>query len=209
MARTYPTEWRKFCKTINTHIGFNYYSHNIKANVNIGDLNRFSARYAIAQDFNGINIMNSTKDTRLGYEALMRALLTWSTVETYFNIFPITSNDVYTCISFTQTESNNIRSQLNAIGNDTIQFYKFISTNCNTRHKINTGDFLSNKNFNPIMLLSSIRHVFGHGELSANVNNVNPESINRIVNILKSEIMKKIDSSFSVLVQGHPNYGTV
>lgn len=209
MARTYPSEWSKFCKTINTNNGFLYYTSNIKANICIGDINRFAARYAVAEDFNGINIMGSTRETRLGYEALMKALLTWSTLETYFHIFPVGLTDIYTCFSFTSQEKHDIRSKLNAIGSDTITFYTFISSNCNSRHQVNINDFITNNNFNPIMLLSAIRHAFGHGDLSANVNNVNPESINKIVNILKKEIMTKIDTSFSSLVQSHPDYSIV
>lgn len=209
MARTYPSEWSKFCKTIKTNNGFSYYASNIKAQTLIGDINRFAARYAVAEDFNGIDIMGSTIDTRLGYEALMRALLTWSVVETHFNIFSVGLTDVYTCFFFTPNEKHDIRSKLNAIGNDTITFYKFISLNSNSRHKANANDFIANNDFNPIMLLSAIRHVFGHGDLSANVNNVNPKSINKIVNILKKEIMTKIDISFSLLVQTHPDYSTV
>lgn len=209
MARTYPSEWSKFCKTIKSNIGFSYYSSNMKANLSIGDINRFAARYSVAVDFNGVDIMNSTRETRLGYESLMRALLSWSTLETYFSIFLVSSSDVYTCFTFTQNEKSNIRSKLYSIGSDTIVFYTFIASNCNPRHKKNTNDFMANNDFNPLMLLSAIRHVFGHGDLSANVNNVNPESINKIVNILKKEIMTKIDTSFSSLVQAHPDYTTV
>ncbi|WP_076707377.1 hypothetical protein [Yersinia enterocolitica] len=209
MTRTYPSEWSKFCKTIKTNNGFSYYASNIKAKILLGDINRFAARYSVAEDFNGVDIINSTRETRLGYEALMRALLTWSTLETYFHIFPVGLTDIYTCFSFGAKEKHDIRSKLNAIGNDTIKFYTFISSNCNTRHEANTNAFIKNNDFNPIMLLSAIRHVFGHGDLSANVNNVNPESINKIVNILKKEIMTKIDTSFSLLVQSHPDYSTV
>lgn len=208
MARAYPTEWNKFCKTINTQTGFLYYSSIIKANIFIGDLDRFAARYAIAEDFKGVNISNSSKKTRLGYEALMRALLVWSVVETYFKIFPVTSTSVYKCLSFTVSEKNNIETQLNAIGNDMTKFYSFISSNsnCNSAHRKNINKFLANKDFNTAMLLSAIRHVFGHGELSANVSNVNPKSIDKIVNILKKEILTKIDDCFTLLVQGHPEY---
>ncbi|WP_238494039.1 hypothetical protein [Pantoea ananatis] len=209
MTRTYPSEWNKFCKTIKTNNGFSYYASNVKANIVLGDINRFAARYSVAEDFNGVDIINSTRDTRLGYEALMRALLTWSALETYFNIFPVGLTDVYTSFSFNAKEKNDIRSKLKAIGNDTINFYTFISSNCNRRHEANTNAFITNNDFNPIMLLSAIRHVFGHGDLSANVNNVNPKSINKIVKILKKEIMTKIDTSFSLLVQSHPNYSTV
>lgn len=209
MTRTYPSEWRIFCKTIKTNNGFSYYASNIKANILLADINRFAARYSVAEDFNGIDILNSTRETRLGYEALMRALLTWSALETYFNIFPVGFTDVYTSFSFDAKEKDDIRIKLNAIGNDTIKFYTFISSNCNDRHKANTKAFIKNNDFNPTMLLSAIRHVFGHGELSANVNDVNPESINKIVNILKKEIMTKIDTSFSLLVQSHPDYSTV
>lgn len=209
MARTYPTEWDKFCKIINTSVGFTHYTHKLKSNVFIEDLNRFAARYAVAEDFQGIDIKNSTTDTKLGYEALMRSLLVWSTVESYFNIFITNTNSHYTCLSYTPVEKSNIKIQLDAIGADMNQFYSFILLNCNSDHQDNINYFLIGQDYNPTMLLSAIRHVFGHGELSANVNNVSPRSINKIVNILKSEILKKIDDSFTLLVKNHPNYSNV
>lgn len=206
MARTYPTEWKKFCRTIHTSIGFNHYTKKIKRNISLGDLNRFSARYSVAKDFIGIDIQNSTIKTKLGYEALMNTLLVWSVVEYYFIIFKTKTTSHYNCLTYNTSELNAIRSQINAIGFDVKIFYLFIKSHCNPDHKKNIDCFLNSHNYNPTMLLSAIRHVFSHGKLTANVSKVKSASINSIVNILKLYILNNIDDKFSLIVKSHPDY---
>lgn len=206
MARTYPTEWKKFCKTIHTSIGFNHYTKKIKKNVSLDDLNRFSARYSVAKDFIGIDIQNSTIKTKLGYESLMNTLLVWSVVEYYFIIFKTNAKSHYKCLTYSASELNAIRMQINAIGVDVNTFYSFIKLHCNSAHKDNIEYFLNGQNYNPTMLLSAIRHVFSHGKLTANVSKVKSASINSIVNILKLYMLDNIDDKFSLIVKSHPDY---
>ncbi|GGI81785.1 hypothetical protein GCM10007978_19490 [Shewanella hanedai] len=209
MTRGYPTEWDKFCKIERNYGGFTHYT--LKVGTVIGDVNRFSARYALAEDFNGITIKNSTVDTMLGYEALMRSLFIWSTAESYHKLLPSGSGGKYTFLNYSPVEKSNLRTSLISIGPDMIAFYTFIagSSNLDPRHQDFVNDFLAGRDFNPTRLLSSMRHVFGHGELSANVQGVKPKSINDITTILKSVILGKIDEHFSLLVQGHPDYSNV
>ncbi|MCG9646897.1 hypothetical protein L1D18_22785 [Vibrio parahaemolyticus] len=209
MARGYPTDWKKFCDIEKTYGGFSNYT--LKAGTAIGDINRFAARYALAEDFNGISISNSTENTMLGYEALMRSLFIWSTSETYHKLLPVGSGGKYTYLSYSSTEKTSLRSTLTAIGNDMNVFYDFIanSPNLDQPHRDAVNAFLAGHDYNPTRLLSSIRHVFGHGELSANVRGGNPKSINRITTVLKDVILGKIDSHFSGLVQSHPQYSNV
>lgn len=61
MVREYPASWEKFCKIERNHSDFTHYR--FKAGTTIGDLNRFAARYALAADFDGVKIKNSTKQT--------------------------------------------------------------------------------------------------------------------------------------------------
>ncbi|HAT7506203.1 hypothetical protein [Citrobacter braakii] len=102
MGREYPASWEKFCKIERNHGDFTHYR--FKAGTTIGDLNRFAARYALAADFDGVKIKNSTKQTNLGYEALMRSLLVWSTVESYCYVLPIGSGGKYSFLSYTISE---------------------------------------------------------------------------------------------------------
>lgn len=209
MARGYPTDWKKFCDIEKMYGSFSHYT--LKAGTAIGNVNRFAARYALAEDFNGIRISNSTTNTMLGYEALMRALFIWSTSETYYNLLPQGSGDKYSYLKYSITDKLNLRIALTAIGSDMVVFYSFIynSPNIDKRHRDAVKDFLAGQDYNPTRLLSSIRHVFGHGELSANVKGVKPKSINNITTILKAVILGKIDSHFSALVQSHPKYSSV
>jgi hypothetical protein len=209
MVRDYPKEWKKFCDIEKTYGGFTYYS--LRSKTTIGDLNRFAARYALAKDLDKIIIKNSSEDTMLGYETLMRSLLVWSTSELYFSLLPPQSETKYTFLTFTTSEKNKLRNSLTSIGPDLNNFYYYIrdSKNIDKPHKDSVNDFLSGGDFNPMRLLSSVRHTFGHGELSANVNGVNPKSIEFIVNLLKDAILDKIDENFSSLVKKHPDYSKV
>lgn len=209
MGREYPASWSQFCKIESNYGNFTHYS--FRAGTTIGDLNRFAARYSLAADFEGVIIRNSTKKTNIGYEALMRALLVWSTVESYYNVLPSGSGGKYKYLSYTAQEENNLTSLLKKNGPDVIGFYTYISTspNVEVNNRTSVQNFLSGKNYNPIHLLSSIRHAFGHGDLSAHVDGVNPQTINNISKILKTSILEKIDDHFSSLVRSHPNYSNI
>lgn len=203
MARTYPTDWGRFCDIERKHGGFTHYK--LKAGTKIGDLNRFAARYSLAEDFKGIIINNSTPDTMLGYEALMRSLFVWSASEAYHKVLPGTAGK-YKYLIFSTSEKSKLRNELYAIGPNLITFYTFVKDNCINPQKSEIEDFLAGNDFNPMYLLASIRHVFSHGELSANVKGVSPNSINQITIILKRVILDNIDTRFTALVTSHPNY---
>lgn len=203
MARSYPTDWIRFCDIEKKHGGFTNY--NLKAGTTIGDLNRFAARYSLAKDFEKIVINNSTPDTMLGYEALMRSLFVWSASEAYHKVLSGTGGK-YKYLFFTTLEKSGLNTSLNAIGPDIKTFYTFILNNCETFQRPEINNFLAGNDFNPMYLLASIRHVFSHGELSANVEGVNPKSIKLITEVLKDIILDKIDTHFTALVQSHPNY---
>ncbi|WP_025565700.1 hypothetical protein [Psychromonas sp. SP041] len=209
MARSYPFEWDKFCKIHKKYGGFTHY--NLNAGVTIGDLNRFAARYALAKDFNGIDISHSTLDTRSGYEALMRSLFVWSVAESYHKLLPSSVGGKYAFLQYDTLEKSNLRVQLDATGTDMISFYTYISAsnNLDSAHSSNVNDFLAGNDYNPTRLLSCIRHVFGHGELSANVNGVKPKSIETITTILKNLVLNKVDLHFIALVKTHPDYTKV
>lgn len=204
MTRDYPTAWTKFCDIEKTHGGF--INYNLKAGTTIGDLNRFAARYALAKDFKGIIINNSTEETMLGYEALMRSLFVWSTSETYHKILPVGTSGKYKYLTFTAADKSTLRTSLNVIGSDLTDFYTFICSRCEKFQQPSINDFLAGNDFNPMILLASIRHVFSHGDLSANVKDVNPKSIIKITENLKDTILDKIDDHFTSLVKSHPNY---
>lgn len=203
MARSYPTDWVRFCDIEKKYGGFTNY--NLKAGTTIGDLNRFAARYIMAKDFEKIIINNSTPDTMLGYEALMRSLFVWSASEAYHNVLPGTAGK-YKYLIFSASEQSTLGSTLNAIGPEIKTFYTFISSNCDPFLQPEINNFLAGNDPNPMYLLASIRHVFSHGELSANVKGVNPKSIKKITEVLKDIILDKIDIHFTALVQSHPNY---
>ncbi|PXW53056.1 hypothetical protein DFO55_113123 [Grimontella sp. AG753] len=209
MGRKYPASWEKFCKIERDYGDFTHYR--FKTGITIGDLNRFAARYALAADFDGVMIKNSTKQTNLGYEALMRSLLVWSAVESYYYVLPIGSGKKYDFLSYTISEKNSLTTSLKNTGPDLIRFYTYISTspNVEVNHRTSVQGFLAGGNYNPIHLLSSIRHAFGHGDLSAHVDGVNPQTINNISKILMASILEKIDDHFSSLVRSHPNHSDV
>lgn len=141
MARDYPAEWGIFCNIEKIHGGFTNY--NLKTGTTVGDLNRFAARYALAMDFNGIIINNSTQETMLGYEALMRSLLVWCTSETYHKILPVGTPVKYKYLIFTAADKLTLRTNLNAIGSDLTDFYTFTCSRSEKFQKTHINNFLA------------------------------------------------------------------
>ncbi|ATG01263.1 hypothetical protein [Lelliottia amnigena] len=203
MARSYPTDWAKFCDIEEKHKGFTYYKLNSKAKV--GDVSRFAARYALAKDFKNISVDNSTADTTLGYEALMKALLAWSVSEAYYKLLSVNVGK-YKYLTFTNSEITKIKSSLNATGSDLNTFFNFVKVRCEKKLRRSINKFLAGGDCEPLVLLATVRHVFSHGDLSANVEGVKPKSVNTIVEVLKNTILEKIDAEFTLLVKRHPNY---
>ncbi|QUM88849.1 hypothetical protein HWV03_08575 [Moritella sp. 36] len=208
MARTYPRAFKAFCDIERNNGDFSEYAFH--SGVIIGDINRFSARYALAMDFNGINVNGSTAETERGYEALMRCLLAWGVVESYINLYPNVRGGNHAFFTFSSSECNALCNELVLLGSDVSRLYDFIITNKHTdqTHKQQLHAFLNGTSLSPTYLLSGIRHVFGHGVLTGNVSNINTSVLNDLSKKLRDVLFDKLELHFDSVVQLHPDFTT-
>lgn len=73
-----PSYWKVFCQWRRTNEPLN-----LPENISLFELNRFAARYRLAQAFNGIDANGYAKDTVDAYGAVLKVFLAYSALEQF------------------------------------------------------------------------------------------------------------------------------
>jgi hypothetical protein len=77
----YPSLWSEYDSHV-VHTGSDFFGFT----PDIGDVNRFGARFRAAASFRGVILDGYTLATAAGYSALCRVLFTWSAFESFMAI---------------------------------------------------------------------------------------------------------------------------
>lgn len=163
-----------------------------------GDVTRFNARYRLAKSFKKIELETYSDNIILGYEGLTRAFLTYSALETYIRLF---ANEKKISIAklginfIDKHQADTVLKKIFKIDNKK-QFYAFIKLYANNDIKKSIDDFYNQEDHNIILLLASIRHIFGHGILTPSVNGISPKKVNKICTLLSIFILEQIANDF-------------
>jgi len=176
------------------------------SNCSHGAITRVNARYRVAKSFKSIELDNFTKETQLGYSALVKTLLTYSALETYIKLFNSASN-VSIPLESINLEIINIEDA-NLISNKILnldknkKFYNFISYFSDKDNiKNNIEKFYNEEEHNIIFLLAGMRHIFGHGYLSASSNKITPIKVNQIGNLISDFVLESMANHFSKTIE--------
>jgi len=201
--------WKPFCHIERNHRN-NFNSYGFKRTIQIGDVNRLSARYTLAYDFESINVSNMQNTTIKGYSSLLRCLLTWGVIESYYELFPNSTGGIAFFYNYNLDKKDLLLSKLREIP-DTDKLYQFIQNDKNTNptHKENITLFLNGNNCNPSYLLSGIRHVFGHGILTGNVDKINTIQLEKISYLLRDFFLDLVNEHFTQTVKNHQNFNSL
>jgi len=165
-----------------------------------GDVTRVNARYRVAKSFKKINLETFSDEVILGYSGLVKAFLSYSTLEGYIKLL---SNKEKISIPL-EAESFIDSSQAKVISEKILKldnkkkFYAFIQSYVDRQNiKKNIDKFYNGEEHNIVSLLAGVRHIFGHGILSSSSNKIKPKKVNEICNLLSDFILEEIANDFA------------
>lgn len=195
MERQYPSHWGYFD-------GYVRYHHSVPFGFkdDIANINRFSARFRVASSFSNLSLENFSAPTEAGYSGLCRVFLVWSAYEVFLDIIELHPSKTQELLNRYDSQSFILKIRELDVGD---RFYKFIYERVNKTHKSELDKYFQEDDCNPQYLASAIRHIFAHGTLSANANDVSPNVVANICNILAEYLLKVMDDEFSRKIESH------
>lgn len=184
----YPTNWTQYDRDV-YYVGagqFGFVANN-------GDVNRFGARFRAAACYRGVNLEGYSPATTGGYSALCRVLFTWSAFESFMHICGLdqrTAGPILDARGATAIIAEVRRADAGSV------FYRFIYDRVNAAHQRELDNFFNDDPFNAGYLASAIRHLFAHGWLTPNANQVAPDTVVTVCNTLCDFLIDVMDQEF-------------
>lgn len=212
MSRTEPTEWDKFCKLSKLHP---FTDFSLPSTTVIGQANRYRARYSLVSDITQVKINHCNEDTADGYTQLMRVVMAWGAVESFFNLKGIHINKYANRTNhlkplYDAALESDLRNDFN--NPEYLKFFEVVHReSTDTKHQQEIGSYLENPsgNYELSYLASGVRHTFAHGILTPHSGNVKPKTTIEICKKLIYFFLPIIDLEFSKVVRNHPEYANV
>ena len=163
----------------------------------VGNVNRFAARYRAARCFRGIEIEGYSDGVRAGYAALCRVLFVYSALEAYIKIMGMEPRDL--AGPFQNYGATDVLAKLR-VADPGDRFYKFIYDRVNSTHKKELDSYFKDDPCNVTYLASAIRHIFAHGWLTPSAGGGDATQAVQVCDMLSECILGFLDSSFSEVV---------
>lgn len=190
----YPPGWSTFNEKFASHSAADFGFAGSKT-----DISRFAARYRAARCFRKVEFKGLTQETADCYSALCHLLLTYSAFEYLLRALKLRPNQASAFFNPQERDEVLRKVRLRDPGD---ALFTFMKPFLNKEHKEELKLYLSSKPCNPFFLASGIRHLFVHGELTANpkdVTNVAIRNASRylvpvLVEVMDREFKKKIDA---------------
>ena len=211
MSSTELSEWTKFCKLEKTH-GFS--SFGFHSSTQRGDVYRFGARYSLAADLSTVTVNGRTQNTSDGYAQLMRTVMAWGVVESYFELSDIkigsqNARNSYLVPYYDLVKITALKSKLNH--QQCFKFFTELKSHVNPSHQTAINDYLANPvgGYDVSYLFSAIRHVFAHGILTPHTGKVTPKVTVKICKSLIEFFLSLMSEEFGKRVRLHSNYASV
>ena len=184
----YPTNWRHYDRDV-YYVGAGQFGFD----TDNGDVNRFAARFRAAACYRGVNLEGYSAATAGGYSALCRVLFTWSAFESFLGICGL--DQVTAAPILDARGAGAVIAKIRRADTGSL-FYRFIYDRVNTAHKRELENFFNNDPFNAAYLASAIRHLFAHGSLTPNANQVDPDTVTTVCNALCEFLLTVMDDEF-------------
>ncbi len=184
----YPTQWSVFDKHANLGPAI------LNLAGSMGDVNRFGARFRLAKAFRGLNLDNYSSSTAQGYSSLCRVMFAWSAFEQFMEVTDTKQSNLGLLLAKYNTPK--LQQQIRLLDVDD-RLYKFIYDRVNQTHKTELDNYFKADPCNVTYLASAIRHIFAHGTLTPNANQVEPGVVVEVCDLLSRALIKVMDDEFS------------
>ncbi|WP_394390180.1 hypothetical protein [Shewanella woodyi] len=211
MSSTEVLEWDKFCKLEKLY-GVNSFS--FPSSTSHGEVYRFGARFSLASDLAKVSINGRTQNTSDGYAQLMRTVMAWGVVESFFDLKGISINhetqrNSHMVPNYDVTQLALLKSKLG--NSQCIKFFRELKVHTNPTHTTKLDEYLNNPNgsYDVSYLFSAIRHVFAHGILTPHTGKVTPKVTVKICKSLVEFFLGIVNAEFGQIVRSHADYASV
>lgn len=162
------------------------------------EVNRFGHRFRLANSFRGLKLDGYKASTAAGYDALTRLFLVWTAFELFLPaVVGEDQDDVLPLLA--PYKSGSTISKVRA-ADAAGEFYTYISAHKGIKKQKLKQALLDYKHgtlVNPTYLAVAVRHVFGHGHLTANPGKASAPSVTAACDILSEFHLKVMDGEFS------------
>lgn len=162
-----------------------------------GDINRLYARVKVARAFRGIQLEGFAPRTASGYDHLLRVFLAYSGFELWLSLVKCEFYNLEK--DYPHYPYQELAAKIRKADRGE-RFWSFIAARTNSRLTKRMEDFRDGRTHNPAVLATGVRHVFAHGYLSANANEVGAATVRKTCQLLADFLLAFIDQEFSALV---------
>jgi len=173
----------------------------------IGTINRLSARMGLAKSFQGIQLEGYSPATVRGYNALFRVFLTHSALECFCEVYgystswPKMGQDLTPVIALYDPAPV---MQIFRERDNQDKLYGFLQKHLKGKSLLkDLKDCKDCTSENIIAVSAAIRHVFAHGLLTANANDMNPRAAHAIGTGVASFLFGVMDAEFTKTVEAY------
>jgi hypothetical protein len=188
----YPKKWNQFCqwRKLNGKQG-------LPEGINTSELNRFAARYRLAQNFRGLHLEGYSNETTVkAYSAVIRAFLAYTALE---QLHEATMND--RAIKDKQHLSDRWKDQATEIATElrrATNILEFLHEQMESKRlQQNLKGFMENENHNCLYVATALRNAVAHGFMSVHPKGTSPQVATRFCDHLTDMLMQIADQGFS------------
>jgi hypothetical protein len=171
----------------------------------IGTINRLSARMGLVKSFQGIQLDGYAEPTIRGYNALLRVFLTHSALECFCEVYgystswPKMGHDLAPVINL-YDPAPVMRIFRERDNQD--KLYSFLQKHLTGKSLLkDLKDCKECTSENIVAVSAAIRHVFAHGLLTANANEMNPRAAHAIGTGVADRLFGVMDAEFTKTVE--------
>lgn len=175
------------------------YPQGLDGKIEDGSVARFRARYRVAKAISEIEFTGQwSRDTRLGYVALIRCFLAYSAYEKFSKFFGFTSDKKRIELE-EKYVSVELEEKLNRSGRELRSFFKFLKTEAEgDGPKAAATAAMDGAKYSPIHLAEAVRNSFCHGSLTPNVWSSKPDSVAEYCGLLTGLMLRMMDGEAAV-----------
>ena len=163
-----------------------------------GDITRLSNRVRLARSFRSLDLEGYSKDTVAGYNAFFQVFLTHSALERYLTAINIGLDGLDILLKARQPEA--VLKEFHCKDKDN-RLFNFLHERVNKKLKVKLEECRSGSCTNVAYVSACIRHIFAHGELTANTHRINPKQTYCCCKKVSDFLLDFMDSDFDARLE--------
>ena len=163
-----------------------------------GEINRLNARVNLAKSFRGIKLEGFTEKTVAGYDAFFQVFLTHSALERFMKVHGVKNVDALSDLMEPYGPGEVVRKFF--VFDSKGKLFDFLCKHIDEKGKKTREGFTKCKrgeSTNVAYISAAIRHIFAHGHLTANADNINPWKVQKACVLVSDFLLRFMDAEFT------------